>query len=241
MIDEPTQSIESAESTDSAESTVTTTSQTPAHAAEEVSPTSSSLRDVVEWIAVVIVALVAALVIREYFVQAFEIPSQSMEDTVNVGDRILVNKLSYSVGEVSRGDLVVFSRGTLTDGNTDELIKRAIALPGETLELRSDGRLYVWGPGEGPEDGVLLEEPYLNGLTLRPPSASDSVAVDLWDERCTNAREVGRCTLDDNSFFMLGDNRFNSTDSRAFGPVPEENIVGRAFFRIWPLRAVSGL
>lgn len=236
---EPASEVESPESR---EVSVTTNPHVPAHAAEEAASSSTSIRDMVEWIAVVVVALVAALVIREYFIQAFEIPSQSMEDTVNVGDRILVNKLSYSFGDVSRGDLVVFSRGTLTSGNTDELIKRAIALPGETVELRSDGLLYLWGPGEGPEDAIQLDEPYLaDGLTLRPPRATDSVQVDLWDERCANPREPGRCTLDDSSYFMMGDNRFNSTDSRSFGPVPEDNIVGRAFLRIWPLRAISGL
>ena len=102
---------------------------------EESGKGNGTVRDVVEWVAVVVVALVAALIIREYFIQAFEIPSQSMEPTVNVGDRILVNKLSYSLGEVERGDLVVFTRGDLIAGNTDELIKRAIALPGETCLL----------------------------------------------------------------------------------------------------------
>ena len=206
-------------------------------------PVSKTIRDVVEWVAVVVVALVAALVIREYFVQAFEIPSQSMETTVNVGDRILVNKLSYTFGEVDRGDLVVFERGTLADGATDELIKRAIALPGETIELRDDGRFYIWGPGEGPEDGVLLDEPYLDPALVgsRLPSPNDSIQTDIWDPRCVNQpREVGRCTLDGQSFFMLGDNRNNSTDSRSFGPVPAENIVGRAFFRIWPLSEFGG-
>ena len=204
---------------------------------------SGSLRDVVEWLAVVVLALVSALLIREFAVQAFEIPSQSMETTVNVDDRILVNKLSYLSGEVERGDLVVFSRGTLAEGDTDELIKRAIGLPGETVELRDDGHLWIWGPGEGPDDAFRLDEPYIPDSVIQAtvPRESDPISVDLWDERCVNQREVGRCTLDGQSYFMLGDNRFNSTDSRAFGPVPSENIVGRAFFRIWPLSAFGGL
>ena len=215
-----------------------------AHAAEDSEQSvTGGLREVVEWVAVVVVALVAALVIREYFVQAFEIPSQSMENTVNVGDRILVNKLSFTFGEVERGDLVVFERGTLTDGNTEELIKRAIALPGETIELREDGRLYIWGPGEGPDDAFVLNEPYLaEPDRLRRPNPGDPLSIDLWDERCVNQpRESGRCTLDGQSFFMMGDNRFNSTDSRSFGPVPSENVVGRAFFRIWPIGEFGGL
>lgn len=210
---------------------------------EVVEDGDGNLRDVVEWIAVIVVALVSALVIRQYAVQAFEIPSASMETTVNVGDRILVNKLSYALGEVERGDLVVFERGTLTQGNTDELIKRAIGLPGETVELRDDGYLYIWGPDEGPESAFRLDEPYIPAEVVAStrPSDSDPVSVDLWDERCVNPREVGRCTLDGQSFFMMGDNRFNSTDSRSFGPVPAENVVGRAFFRIWPVREIGGL
>ena len=209
---------------------------------EEVTYASKSIRDVVEWAAVVIVALVAALVIREYVVQAFEIPSQSMEPTVNVGDRILVNKLSYSFGDVQRGDLVVFERGELIDGDTDELIKRAIALPGETISLR-DGEIFIAAPGDGPEDAVLLNEPYLDPrfsgeLRLNPTRPTGE---DIWHENCLNDREVGRCVLDDDSFYFLGDNRLNSADSRTFGPVPEENVVGRAFFRIWPWRAVGTL
>ncbi len=166
-----------------------------------------------------------------------------MESTINIGDRILVNKVSYSVGEVARGDLVVFERGTLVEGDTDELIKRAIALPGETVELRDDGQLYIWGPGEGPEDAFVLNEPYLpDDYAFPGPSASDLVEVDIWDERCANQpREIGRCTLDGQSYFMMGDNRGGSTDSRVFGPVPSENIVGKAFLRIWPLGEFGGL
>jgi signal peptidase I len=204
----------------------------------------SKLRSTIEWVAVVITALAAALLIKEYVFQAFEIPSASMERTVNIGDRILVNKLSYSFGDVSRGDLVVFERLAGTPGTTDDLIKRAIALPGETIEVRSDGRIWIWGPGETAEDAARLEESYLDtqNAVLAAPAASDPLSVDVWDTRCVNQpRELGRCTLDDSSYFMMGDNRNASSDSRFFGPVPEANVVGRAFLRIWPLGDLSTL
>lgn len=205
---------------------------------------SASLRNLVEWIAVVVVALSAALAIKAYVVQAFEIPSGSMETTVNIGDRILVNKLSYRFGEVSRGDLVVFDRPEGTPGDTDQLIKRAIALPGETVEVRDDGLLYIWGPGETEADGVLLDEPYLDpwNAQLRVPNVASGASVDIWHESCVNQpREPARCTLDDSSFFMLGDNRVRSSDSRTFGPISEDDVVGRAFARIWPIGDLGSL
>jgi signal peptidase I len=211
---------------------------------EPPSSTQSRLRSTIEWLAVVVTALAAALLIKEYVFQAFEIPSASMERTVNVGDRILVNKLSYSFGDVQRGDLVVFERLEGAPGSTDDLIKRAIALPGETIEVRSDGRIWIWGPGETAEDAALLEEPYLDvqNAVLSTPRASDALTQDIWDTHCVNQpREPGRCTLDDSSYFMMGDNRNASADSRFFGPVPDENVVGRAFARIWPLGDVSTL
>jgi len=203
---------------------------------------SSDFHTIIEWLAVIGSALAVALLIKAFVLQAFWIPSESMETTVNRGDRILVNKVSYRLHDVRRGDLVVFRKIEGTAG-TDDLIKRAIGLPGETIEVRDDGQIWIWGPGEGPEDALLLDEPYLNpqNALLRAPSASDPVAQDIWDERCTNNRTPGRCTLDDSSFFMLGDNRVRSSDSRFFGPVPEENVVGRAFVRIWPLGDLSTL
>ena len=204
---------------------------------------SSDLRTILEWLAVIASALAVALLIKAFVLQAFWIPSPSMETTVNEGDRILVNKLSYRLHEVRRGDLIVFKRLEGTPGDTDDLIKRAIALPGETIEVRDDGRIWIWGAGEGPEQAKLLEEPYLDpqNSLFAAPSASDPVSVDIWDEGCVNNRTPGRCTLDDASFFMLGDNRNRSADSRFFGPIPEENVVGRAFFRIWPLGDISTL
>lgn len=205
---------------------------------------SSDIRTVLEWLLVIVSALVVALIIKAVVLQAFWIPSESMETTVNKGDRILVNKVSYRLHDVRRGDLVVFEKVEGTPGDTKDLIKRAIALPGETIEVRSDGRIWIWGPGETPDDAKLLEEPYLDpqNAILNAPSASDPLTADVWDDGCTNQpRTPGRCTLDDTSFFMMGDNRNRSSDSRFFGPVPEDNIVGRAFLRIWPLGDIGTL
>lgn len=205
---------------------------------------SSDIRTVLEWLAVIVSALIVALVIKALVLQAFWIPSESMQTTVNEGDRILVNKVSYRLHEVRRGDLVVFEKLEGTPGDTKDLIKRAIALPGETIEIRSDGRIWIWGPGETPDDAKLLEEPYLDpqNAVLNAPSASDPLTADVWDENCVNQpRTPGRCQLDDSSYFMMGDNRGRSSDSRFFGPVPDENVVGRAFLRIWPLGDISTL
>ena len=205
---------------------------------------TSGLRAIVEWLLVIFLALVVAVLAKEFIVQAFWIPSESMETTVNVGDRVLVNKLSYDFNDVRRGDLVVFSKVEGTPSDTEDLIKRAVALPGETIEVRSDGRLWIWGAGETPDDALLLEEPYLdvNNRLLNAPSTTDAPSSTIWHTSCVNDRLDGsRCTLDDSSYFMLGDNRSRSFDSRGFGPVPEENLIGRAFFRIWPLSAISTL
>lgn len=201
------------------------------------------LRSVVEWVAVIVSALVFALVIKAYVVQAFEIPSPSMVPAVNPGDRILVNKLSYRVNDVGRGDLVVFARLEGSPGDTENLIKRAIGLPGETIEVRDDGRIWIWKAGESAEQALVLSEPYLDASTavLTVPSERDSVTSDIWDPRCVNERTAGRCELGPNSYFMMGDNRGDSIDSRFFGPVPDENIVGRAFFRVWPLDELGRL
>lgn len=205
---------------------------------------STSWHTIIEWVAVVAAALAIALFIKAYLVQAFEIPSGSMQTTLNIGDRILVNKLSYDLGEVERGQLAVFSKLEGTDSDTEELIKRVIALPGETLEVRADGMLWIWGPGETDLQAVQIDESYLDeqNRLLAPPSISDSVDQNIWHSSCTNLEGDGsRCTLDGSSFYGMGDNRNASTDSRSFGPIPEENLVGRAFARIWPPSEVGGL
>ena len=172
-----------------------------------------------------IVALAVAIVLKTFVVQAFFIPSGSMEPTLEPGDRVLVQKVVYGP---DRGDVIVFSdpqgrpgpdRGIVggfahwlssTLGierpEHEDFIKRVIGLPGETVELR-DGRLYV--------DGVRIHEPYLKG------------AVDT--------RDYGPVRVPEGALFVLGDNRLNSNDSRfGLGFVPVDKVVGRAFAIVWP-------
>ncbi len=177
----------------------------------------SSARVVAEWVLVLAGALVLALVLRSVLFQAYYIRFTSMEPTLGNGDRVLVNKLGYDLHDVNRGDLVVFERPSGVSGRQeDDLIKRVIALPGEVIEF-VEGNVYI--------DGRRLHEPYLesSGITTgRMPSGC---------ERIVN----GGCLIGEGKVFVMGDNRTNSTDSRAFGPIPESLIVGHAFLRLWPV------
>ena len=180
---------------------------------------AGTARSVLEWVGVVLGALIVALLVKHFLFAAYYIPSPSMEPTLTDGDRIVVNKLSYRLHEVNRGDVVVFRRAMPQPDGINELIKRVIALPGETVEV-VDGRVYV--------DGGLLLEPYL--------TARDSTGGFPLPSGCIGASgSINRCTVPDDHVFVMGDNRRNSKDSRVFGPVAESGIVGRAFLRVWPL------
>lgn len=173
----------------------------------------------IEWVAVAIAALAVALLIKAFLLQAFYIPSASMADTLQVDDRVLVNKLSYRIGDVDRGDIIVFEKPETAPGTIQDFIKRVVALPGETITF-INGDVLI--------DGQRLNEPYIDGATGSPLSAIQS-------EGCTNTPAPDRCTLGVGYYFVLGDNRDNSTDSRSFGPIHEDTIAGRAFVKVWPL------
>jgi signal peptidase I len=173
----------------------------------------SSARTIIEWVAVIGGALVVALVIRSFFLAAFYIPSESMSPTLEKGDRVLVNKLSYKLHDVHRGDVVVFKRPpNEPDNSIKDLIKRVIALPGETIEVR-DCHVLI--------NGQPLTESY----------------VKSWTSTCTYAPH----TVPSNAVFVMGDNRDDSQDSRYFGPIGENLIVGRAFVIVWPLSHLGWL
>lgn len=196
-----------------------------ARSRDEGKPTKSAAsrrktrRTIIEWAILLGSALVIALLIKTFLFQAFYIPSESMKPTLNVGDRVLVNKVSYRVHDVNRGDIVVFEtppRAKDANGTIKDLVKRVVGLPGETVEAHG-GSMFV--------NGRQLDEPYLQkgvqtcSLNSAPGSCSDFPAT----------------TVPSGDVFVMGDNRTASKDSRAFGAIKESSIVGRVFVRIWPV------
>lgn len=180
----------------------------------------SRTRNLVEWVAVIVGALLIAFAVKTWALQAFWIPSGSMEPTLNVNDRVLVNKVSYDIEDVERGHIIVFERPDGWGvGNVKDLIKRVIGLPGETISV-SDGVVHV--------DGEPLDEPWLSEGTSTPDFFTESGCVP-------------ECTVPEGHLFVLGDNRSNSDASNHFGFVPFDDVVGRAFVRVWPPGAIGGL
>jgi len=178
--------------------------------AVEDEPASRSGRNALEWIGIVAGALLVALIVKTFLIQAFFIPSLSMYSTLDKGDRVLVNKLSYHMHDIHRGDIVVFERPPgVPDNGIKDLIKRVVGLPGDTLESR-DGHIYV--------NGKKLKEPYL--------------------DKGTTTVNLTRQTIPADHIFVMGDNRGNSEDSRVFGPIDEDLVVGRAFILVWPITEV---
>lgn len=176
------------------------------------------LRTLAEWVLVAGCALAMALLIRMFLVQAYYIPSSSMETTLQENDRVLVNKLSYRFGDVGRGDVIVFSKPDDAPGQINDFIKRVIALPGETISF-SDGAVLIEGVPQF-EPYVGSNRTFVNGV---PMACADSPPA------------ADRCLVPEGTVFVMGDNREASTDSRTFGPIAIDSIVGRAFIKLWPL------
>jgi len=143
-------------------------------------------------------------VVRPFVVEVFYVPTPSMVPALEVGEWVLANKFIYRFAEPERGDVIVFKANA--DGGEVVLVKRVLGLPGDEIALR-DGVLFI--------NGVPQREPYLN------PGAPDS-------------SDFGPTKVPPGHFFVMGDNRADSADSRVFGPVPEGNIVGEVFLRAWP-------
>ena len=170
-------------------------------------------RKALEWPFLIVFAVVSAFLIRQYVVQTFYIPSASMHETLIEGDRVLVNKVGYHLHDIHRGDVVVFSKPPNLNVSEDDLIKRVVALPGETVEGRG-GKVYV--------NGAPLGEPYVEPL-------------------CHGTGAFSKVTVPAGKLWVMGDNRCNSSDSRVFGPIDENLVVGRAFVLAWPFDRLSWL
>jgi signal peptidase I len=206
----------------------------PYHKEDERQP--GLLAVVRETVVLVALAVLLAVIFKTFLVAAFYIPSGSMESTLNISDRVLVEKVSYRFGDVQRGDVVVFvheEAGAEPTGPSNpvagffsslgqavgvvppsdrDFIKRVVGLPGDTINCR-DGKLV--------RNDQEVDEPYLDQGTQTD---------------CDKEIRVGPGEL-----FVMGDNRGNSQDSRLFGPIERDDVVGRAFVRIWPLNHIGWL
>ncbi len=180
-----------------------------------------------EYFESIVIAVILALFIRTFVVQAFKIPTGSMENNLLIGDHLLVNKFVFAptatglertllpIDPIRRGDIVVFK---YPEDPERDFIKRVIGLPGETLEMRNK-KIYI--------DGTPLDEPYVRFNT--PPDAAPP------DGRVEYAagdpsRNFGPEVIPEGHYFMMGDNRDNSQDSRYWGVMPREYVKGKALF-----------
>ena len=172
---------------------------------------SKIVRGLVEIVIIIIIALILSAVVRAFLVETYEVPTGSMEPTIEVGDRILSQRVSYYKGTPERGDIVTFSDPVEPDRT---LVKRTIAVAGDTVDI-SGGFLYI--------NGELQVEDYVHG---QPTEELDS-----YDASLTISYPY---TIPDGYIWVMGDNRTNSADSRYFGPVKESSVSGKVFFRYWP-------
>jgi signal peptidase I len=195
----------------------------PEAEADEIEETKSSGR--ARWfreMAIVIVLAVGAFfLLHTFVVQTYFIPSASMQPTLQIGDRILVNKLSYHLHGVGRGDIVVFARPPKEQcggAAVPDLVKRVIGLPGETISLSGHGYVDI--------NGKRLNETWLpaseQGTTVAGPPGTPYSLVHPFK-------------IPSGEYFMMGDNRVDSCDSRYWGPIPKSLIVGRVELRVWPI------
>jgi signal peptidase I len=171
-----------------------------------------------EWSVIIVVAVVIAVVVRTFFLQQFYISGPSMEPTMYQDNRVLVDKISYRFREPRRGEVIVFDRVTVSQDvvQHDDLIKRVIGVPGDRVEIRSCDVIV---------NGRIIDEKYLD-----PSKSTESDPADRC--RMTDMNEI---SVENDHYFVLGDNRVESFDSRAFGTIRGELIVGRAMAIVWPL------
>jgi signal peptidase I len=189
---------------------------------------------------IVALALGLALLIQAFLVKPYQIPSGSMEPTLDIGQRVLVNRFIYHFDEPAVGDVVVFHPPAGVGGGgpecgvptrpdqacpeatageaSDTFIKRIVAGPGDTVAVR---------------DGI----PIVNGVPEQP-DGYDIVPCGPGGQGCDLPREI---TIPDGHYFMMGDNRGQSDDSRFWGPLPEDQLIGKAFGTYWPPNRIGGL
>ena len=176
------------------------------HKRKEKEESVSTARELFQWVAAIVAAVLIALAIDNFVIVNAQIPSGSMENTIMTGDRVIGNRFAYSFSDPQRFDIIIFR---YPDDESQLFIKRIIGLPGETVEIQ-DGKIYLNGSDEPLEDVQTNE---------------------------TMVGSFGPYTVPENSYFVMGDNRNDSKDSRYWTNtfVTKDEILGKAIFRYWPI------
>ncbi len=179
----------------------------------------SSFGCLVEVVETLVLTLVIFFVIQNFVAQPYQVQQNSMERTLEPGQYVLVDKLTPRWDPYKRGDVVVFTPPPAYTQDTTPFIKRVIGLPGDTVEIKDDGKVYV--------NGVALDEPY----THKNDAGVNEPTVPLTNQ--------SSWVVPAGELFVMGDHRVASADSRVFGPIPESSVIGRAFLRYWPISTIG--
>ena len=198
-------------------------------------PSRSGAGGLLELVLIVAVALGLALGIQRFVIKPFKIPSESMVPTLKIGQRVLVDRVSYRLSDPKRQDVVVFKPPAGADVNAcgvEPPARQACAKPTEERSDTNFIKRIVAEPGDRLKD--IDGNVYINGRREAAPYARPDPDCGI----CNLPQEI---TIPPDHFFMMGDNRGESADSREWGPVPREWIIGGAFFTYWPPRRVGTL
>jgi signal peptidase I len=175
----------------------------------------SSFGCLVEVVETLVLTLVIFFVIQNFIAQPYQVQQQSMEQTLEPKQYVLVDKLTPRWDEYDRGDIIVFNPPVTWTPDPTPFIKRVIGEPGDIVEIRDDGFVYV--------NGAQLDEPY---------TYKNEEGV---NEPTETSPDQTRWVVPEGELFVMGDHRMASADSRVFGPIGVDTVVGRAFLRYWPI------
>ena len=231
----PTEGVTDRDATDQS-----TTGSEPAGASPKPArPRPPLLRTAREYAVLALIAILLASLVRAFLGQAYYIPSVSMVPTLKVNDRVIVSRLSYRLGDPKRGDIIVFQNPSFENrGRNDPLSKIA----NNVLELigmnQPDDKYYIKRAIGVPGDRVTVKDGHvwINDKQLNEPWLQPQVVTDAVGEYGVKETKLGK-----DQYFMMGDNRPESSDSRFFGPINRSRMVGKAFVRIYPFGRFGGL
>lgn len=191
--------------------------KTTVHPPGEATPAKKGKSKTREYLETFVIALALAFFVRATVAEARYIPSESMVPTLEVGDRLIVEKISYHFSQPERGDIVVFNPPPRANGNGNAFIKRVVGLPGEKIAIL-EGKVWI--------DGKPLEEPYIAEAPVYMQPDWDAIGIPGG-------------VIPKDMVFVMGDNRNNSQDSHVWGGLPVKNIIGQTIFRFWPINRLG--